>query len=92
MTFGPDIDNPILEDINFTTLNNRATANGLVESEILDVGTQEKLTAVGIDSPAKLVNTDLNEVSAATGVPKAKLELMKKDALKNRVLFGGPQF
>jgi hypothetical protein len=47
---------------------------------------------VGIDSPAKLVNTDLNEVSTATGVPKAKLELMKEDALNNRILFGGPQF
>ena len=72
--------------------NNSATANGIVESEILDVGAQEKLTAVGIDSPAKLVRTDLDEVSAATGVPKAKLELMKKDALNNRVLLGGPQF
>lgn len=91
-TLGPDIGNPILEDINFATLNNRATANGLTESAILDVETQEKLTAVGIDSPAKLVKTDLNEVSAATGVPTAKLELMKKDALNNRVLLGGPQF
>lgn len=91
-TLGPDVENPILEDISFPTLNNRAAANGLVDSEILDVGAQEKLTAVGIDSPAKLVNTDLNEVSAATGVPKAKLELMKEDVLNNRVLFGGPQF
>jgi hypothetical protein len=91
-TLDPDIGSPVLEDINFTTLNNRAAANGLVESEILDVETQEKLTAVGIDSPAKLVKTDLDEVSVATGVPKAKLELMKKDALSNRVLFGGPQF
>ena len=91
-TLGPDIGGPIVEDINFTTLNNRAAANGLVESEILDVEAQEKLTAVGIDSPAKLVKTDLNEVSAATGVPKAKLELMRTDALRNRVLLGGPQF
>ena len=91
-TFGPDIENPVLEDISFTTLNNRATANGLVESEMLDVGAQDKLTAAGIDSPAKLVNTDLNEVSAATGIPKAKLDLMKKDVLNNKVLFGGPQF
>lgn len=91
-TFGPDIETPILEDANWTTLNNRATANGLSDTEMLDVGTQEKLTAVGIDSPAKLVNTDLNEVSIATGVPKAKLELMKTDVLSNKVLLGGPQF
>lgn len=91
-TFGPEIETPILEDISFTTLNSRAAANGLSDSEMLDVGTQEKLTAVGIDSPAKLVNTDLTEVSTATGVSLEKLELMKTDVLSNKVLFGGPQF
>lgn len=91
-TVGPDIGNPVPEDVTFTTLNNRATANGLTDAAILDVEAQEKLTAVGIDSPAKLVSTDLNEVSAATGVPKAKLELMKTDVLNNKILLGGPQF
>lgn len=91
-TAGPDIENPILEDIGFATLNNRATANGIVDAEILDLGTQEKLTAVGIDSPGKLVNTDLTEVSVASGVPVAKLERMKTEVLTNKVLIGGPQF
>ena len=72
-------------------LNNRAAANGLSDVEITSVDNQAKLTAVGIDNPAKLMVVDLDEVSAATGISKPKLEIMKSDIRNNRFLVGGLQ-
>ena len=90
-TFGPDIDGPLVNPVDWQVLNNRAAANGLSDVEITSVDNQAKLTAVGIDNPAKLMVVDLDEVSAATGIAKPKLEIMKSDIKNNRFLVGGLQ-
>lgn len=90
-TFGPDIDGPLVNPVDWQVVNNRAVANGLTDVEITSVDNQTKLTAVGIDNPAKLMVVDLGEVSLATGIERNKLETMKADIKTNRFLVGGLQ-
>lgn len=90
-TVGPDIEGSLVNPVDWQVLNNRAVANGLTDVEVTSLDNQTKLSAVGIDNPAKLMVVDLGEVSAATGIERTKLETMKADIKTNRFLVGGLQ-
>lgn len=86
----PIPERPILEDPTWGMFNERAVANGLNPVDTLVANNQEKLTAIGIDRPGKLLSADLDQVSIATGLSKSTLEVMRKDVQGKRFLMSAP--
>ncbi|MDQ0322157.1 hypothetical protein QO002_004363 [Pararhizobium capsulatum DSM 1112] len=81
---------PILEDPTWGMFNERAVANGLNPIDAHVASNQEKLTAVGIDRPGKLLSADLDQVALATGLTKTTLEVMRNDLQGKRFLLNAP--
>jgi hypothetical protein len=83
---------PDFTPTNWGTLNKRALANGLGVADTVTVDSQQKLSAIGIDGPAKLLvaDLDLDHVSLTSGVSRGTLEVLRDDINRKQFLINTP--